>query len=122
MKKVFLIGLLGLSLCGCVQDNIEPIYQWSDFENSIRQTLDGSQLNKSLVQEFYDMESMRLTYIAQNKVPPPGFYAHLGLLHEKRGNFEEMNSCFQNEMRLYSESEHFMNFLLSRSDKSEEDL
>jgi hypothetical protein len=54
---------------------------------------------------------------AGNRMPPPGYYAHLGYLYFETGNPERALDSFQNEKGLFPESQPYMDRLISRFKK-----
>jgi len=116
MRKI-LILLLGLIvLNGCAKNN--TIYTWGRaYDEKVYDILQGKDAN--IEEHIAYMEKMIDKSNNNGKKLPPGFYAHLGLLHGKLGNNNKMQNCFKREQQLFPESSQYMNFLLSKNNEKE---
>ncbi|MDR0314290.1 MAG: DUF4810 domain-containing protein [Treponema sp.] len=112
MKKlsIYLIILtLVITVClsGCASN--KQIYYWGNYETLIYAYLKGESPGSQLL----SLERDRGRIEADGKKAPPGFYAHIGLLHMELGNIAEAILCFETEKYLFPEAATYMDFLLT---------
>lgn len=118
--KKFPVGLLILSVfvSGCVtppQDH----YYWGNYEAllHVMYTDPGAadpltQIEK-LTSDLQKAEDL-------GKSVPPGFYAHLGLMHAMNGDSNQAEAAFIEERRRFPESAVFINGMMARSKNNSE--
>jgi hypothetical protein len=100
-------------LSGCATAPPPTLYQWESYEAQVYAHLKGESPEAQIEAMERDLEKIR----AGDKTPPPGFYAHLGLLYVESGNDAKAVDCFETEKRRFPESAAFMNFLLGKYKK-----
>ncbi|MDC9582017.1 DUF4810 domain-containing protein [Xenorhabdus sp. PR6a] len=105
--------LLGaLLLVGCVQAP-KSLYEWGNYQSTLyqyyQQDKTGPQEQLQALQKV--IEQAR----AKDKPVPPGLHAQMGLLYSKTGNIEDAFQQFETEKKLFPESAHYMDFLLSKN-------
>jgi hypothetical protein len=105
-------ALLAFALAGCHTPPVS-LYQWGTYEPQLSQHFKG----ESPDQQIAMMENQMHTASASGKQVPPGFHAHLGLLYSIAGKPDQVVAEFQEEKRLFPESEPFMNRLLETMNK-----
>jgi len=116
-KRLGLNGLLilgaSLLLSACAQGP-QPMYQWEGYQHQVYLYMKGE---ASAQQQIAEMEGDLQKIRAHGKTPPPGYYAHLGLLYANVGNSAMVVQDFQAEERLFPESAPYMDYLLSQNKK-----
>ena len=100
------------ALGGCA-NRPQPLYQWESYQSQVYEYLKGSSSDPqkqiaSLEQDFQKIQ-------AQNRKPPPGFHAHLGLLYASVGKDDAAVQAFQTEKALFPESSPYMDMLLAKA-------
>jgi hypothetical protein len=101
------VALAAFVLVGCRTAPV-TLYQWGAYEPQ----LTGHFKGESPVQQIAVMEKHLQAVKAQGKQVPPGFHAHLGMLYSMAGRSDQVVAEFQEEKRLFPESEPYMNRLL----------
>lgn len=113
-KKTILGSFLLLTLvAGCATK--QPTYYWGSYQNQVYSYLkapDGDHAAEIIALQK-DIEKAR----AANRPLPPGFHAHLGMLHVAEGKFDLARQAFEAEKYQYPESGKYMDFLLSKFNK-----
>jgi hypothetical protein len=109
IKTVVLLATV-LSLTGCANKAPPPLYGWHGFEKNLDTYFRGDResLDTQAKRMEDDLQKMR----AAGQAVPPGYQAHLGLLHGKQGDLARFQQHLQAEKSLFPESETFVNFLL----------
>jgi len=87
-----------------------PLYSWENYEDKIYAYLQG----ESPVAQIDVFQNDLLKIEEKGKKPPPGYYAHLGMLYEQVGDHEQAVSCFIVEKTRFPESAVFMDYLLAK--------
>jgi hypothetical protein len=116
MKKLTLRGsLLSLALgaaaalTGCANQNATPpLYQWTGYQPEV---YDYFKNVKSPQEQIDGMEKALQQIAAKGNHPPPGFYAHLGMLYASVGQDDKAMQEFDKEKAAFPESTAFMDFL-----------
>jgi hypothetical protein len=101
-----------LVLSGCTTAP-ETLYRWESYEAQVYAHLKGESPEAQIEAMERDLEKIR----SSGKTPPPGFYAHMGLLYVDAGNDAKAVDCFETEKGRFPESATFMNFLLDKYKK-----
>jgi hypothetical protein len=101
--------LLTFALIGCQR----PLYDWGNYETSVFRMY-SSREDFSPAEELDRLQREVEKTERRGRSVPPGKMAHLGYLYLMMGDSERARRCFETEKRLFPESAHFMNFLLSR--------
>ncbi len=101
-----------LALTGCANKAPPPLYGWNGFEKNLDTYFRGDResLDTQSKRMEEDLQKMR----AAGKATPPGYQAHLGLLHGKQGDLARFQQHLQAEKAQFPESETFVNFLLRK--------
>ena len=98
-------------LAGCSKQ--PELYIWGkSYESSLYSSLQNGDQNLS--ETINKMNETIIKADSEHKKLPPGFYAQLGLLYGKVGNYGLMRKYFEKEKQLFPESKKYMNFLLSK--------
>jgi hypothetical protein len=102
-----------LSACGTTTPTL---YQWEGYQPHVYSYLkaDGkSGPEQQIVEMEADLQKIR----AKGNTPPPGYYAHLGMLNASIGRNDQVLQDFQQEKKLFPESAPYMDYLLSKLNK-----
>jgi hypothetical protein len=115
MKKTKLRGSLLLAfssvvvLAGCAnQTATPPLYQWTGYQPEV---YDYFKAVKSPQEQIDAMEKSLQLIAAKGNHPPPGFYAHLGMLYALVGQDDKAMQEFAAEKAAFPESSAYMDFL-----------
>ena len=111
IKTLALVATL-LALTGCANKAPPPLYGWNGYEKNLDTYFRGNR-------ESWDTQSNRMEEDLQKmraagQATPPGYQAHLGLLHGKQGDLARFQQHLQAEKEQFPESETFVNFLLRK--------
>lgn len=101
-KIIFATALL-LFLSGCA--NRKNLYDWGAYEPQVYAFLKGEAPDL----QIQILEKHLNEVQGKGTVPPPGFYAHLGMLYTKVGRDSDTQKMFAMEMKLYPESSIYIN-------------
>jgi hypothetical protein len=104
-----------LTAAGCAQKG-PPLYAWGTFPRQQYDALlsNGSPLGEQLLSMQAHAEKAR----GMNAALPPGFRAHMGLLHLNSGNPEKARELWLAEKQAFPEATPYMEQLLKRMDNS----
>ena len=102
MKHVALTLILAVGLVGCATD--KSLYGWGTYEQQVYAYLTGESPEEQTVQLEKDLAEI----LKKGEVPPPGFYASLGLLYSKIGRDAETIPMLDKEVSLYPEAKTFV--------------
>lgn len=102
MKKIAYGMMAAIVLSGCATN--KSLYSWGDYEGQVYSHFKG----ESPEQQILILEKQLVEIKSKGEVPPPGFYAHLGLLYEKAGKGGDVMAMFEEEKRIYPESTIFL--------------
>ncbi|MCL2076151.1 MAG: DUF4810 domain-containing protein [Betaproteobacteria bacterium] len=115
MLKFHHVAVLALAciLIGCAGTTSErPLYQWESYQAQTLAWLkgDGTSPEAQIAALERDLEKIKAT----DSAPPPGFYAHLGMLYAETGNDARAIECFTLEKQRFPEAAAFMDRLLNQ--------
>jgi hypothetical protein len=114
-SKFRLCALLGalLMLVGCATP-VPPLYMWETFPRQQYDRLlrEGSVSDQQI--QVLDAHAQKAR--ATNASLPPGFRAHLGMLHLDGGNADRARELWQAEKAAFPESAPYIDQLLKRLD------
>lgn len=104
-------ALCATLLMGCVQAP-KQLYLWENFPRLQYQALlrEGGSVNSQIAAMDAHAEKAR----GANAALPPGFRAHLGMLHLSLGNVDQARQLWQAEKAAFPESTGYMDQLLKR--------
>jgi len=108
------LALMGsVLLCACASQP-KTLYQWDGYQSHVYSYLKGG-ANADPEKQILELEADLQKIRAHGNNPPPGFYAHLGLMYVNAGKFDKMNECFLAEEKLFPESAPFLSYLRKKS-------
>lgn len=109
MKSIgFIISLVAvLSFSGCAAN--KNLYNWGSYEPQVYSYFKGDAPDKQVL----ELEKLLGEINAKGNFPPPGFYAHLGMLYSKIGRESEVMGMFELEKKTYPESAVFINNIIN---------
>lgn len=99
-------------LAGCATGP-ESLYSWGSYQEQVYSHLQGGDRQAQIEAMEADLEKIS----GSGKSPPPGFYAHLGLLYAETGSDDKAIAGFETEKARFPESAVFMDFLLKKYNK-----
>ncbi|WP_085317598.1 DUF4810 domain-containing protein [Derxia lacustris] len=104
-----------LLTAGCAAPPPKPLYMWEGFPRGQYETLlhDGSSSPQDQIQK---LEAVAEKARGANAALPPGFRAHLGLLHLTAGDSAQARALWQAERATFPESAPYIDQLLKRLD------
>lgn len=120
LNKYFIVSLLSLFLvAGCATN--KEMYYWGEYEQLIHDAYvePGSADPQTQIEKLNaDIQKSE----GLGKKSAPGIYAHLGFLYAVQGKDSQSKTAFMEERSLYPESAIFIDGMLNRARKSEENL
>jgi hypothetical protein len=103
-----LVGALVLSGCATKP---QPLYYWGDYQPQVY----GHFTKDTGPQEqIASLEAGLEEARASGKPVPPGYLAHLGILHAEAEHPDQMRKYFEAEKTQYPESTAYIDFLLRK--------
>lgn len=113
-RGALVLMLAACTLLGACASQPQTMYQWEGYQPHVYRYLRGDQASDKQIAEMEaDLEKIR----AKGNTPPPGYYAHLGMLYASIGNNDKMAQNFQAEEKRFPESAPYLNYLLSNQKK-----
>lgn len=118
-KRMIAPFLAVFLVTGCATQ--QDIYYWGEYEQLIYDfyvepgSADPQMQIEKLTADIQKSESL-------GKRVAPGIYAHLGYLYAVQGKDSQSKAAFMEETTLYPESIVFIDGMLSRAKKAEENL
>ncbi|WP_229443554.1 DUF4810 domain-containing protein [Massilia psychrophila] len=97
------------SLVGCAHAPA-PMYQWDAYQRNVYQFLKHEDANPGEQIRLMQAQIERAK-IAGTRLPP-GFRAHIAMLHLQLGQYEDAQQQFKAEKAAFPESSHYMEFLM----------
>lgn len=115
MKKIIFLCAAGITLTfvGCANHTVKPLYSWGSYPQQAYLLMSEAE-KTSVAAQILLLEKEMNKAQAANLALPPGFYAHLGLLHLDTHNSAKAAEYFQLERQIYPESTTLMNRLLTK--------
>lgn len=92
-----------LFLTGCATH--KNLYDWGAYEPQVYAFLKGEAADG----QIQILEKHLIEVQGKGTVPPPGFYAHLGMLYNKVGRDSDTAKMFALEMKIFPESSTYIN-------------
>lgn len=111
MFRIASAVLAPLALLGCVQAP-KQLYMWEAFPRQQYEVLLGEGVSPE--SQIQALEAHAEKARAANGALPPGFRAHLGMLHLATGNAATARQMWQAEKLAFPESGAYMDTLLKR--------
>ena len=99
-----------LLLTGCVTKP-QPLYYWGDYQAQLY-----GHFTKEIgpEEQIAKLEAGLEEARSDGKPVPPGYLAHLGILHAQVGHTDQMLKYFEAEKAQYPESAAYIDFLLRK--------
>lgn len=108
-----LLGSALAALVGCATTT-PPLYMWETFPRQQYDALLGG--GAGTQEQIRALEAHAEKARASHAALPPGFRAHLGMLHLAAGNSGEARRLWQDEKESFPEAAPYMDQLLKRLD------
>ncbi len=105
------LGLCALLLAGCAKPPA-TLYEWDGYQRQVYEYLNGD--GKPQAEQLTVLQAQAEKARAGGRALPPGFRAHLGLLHIQMGSLDEARQMLEAEKLAFPESSPYMDFLLQR--------
>lgn len=110
-RDIWLAAAAVAALSGCAAPSAPPLYQWTGYQPQVYEYFKG----KTSPQEQIDaLEKAQQEIQANDRTPPPGFHAHLGMLYASVGDMQRAQQAFETEKQRFPESTAYMDFLLTK--------
>ncbi|MDP5239023.1 DUF4810 domain-containing protein [Uliginosibacterium sp. 31-16] len=107
----FFAALLALALlAGCA--GTPTLYHWGSYQPQVYTYLKAQDGDHNA--EILALQKTQEEARAANKALPPGFHAHLGMLHIAEGKPDLARQAFEAEKALFPESTTYMDFMLAK--------
>lgn len=97
-------------LAGCATRQ-QPLYYWGSYQTQVYGHFKG---DKGPEEQIQALEADREKALAQGKMLPPGFQAHLAMLYGQTGRSDRLAENLEAEKAHFPESSTFMDFLLKK--------
>ena len=115
-RTLLFAGIALASLAGCAHKGPAPLYTWGDFPRQQYETL--ARKGSTPEEQIRAMQDHAEQSAGSNRALPPGFRAHLGLLHLQTGNAAAARASWEAEKTQFPESATYIDQLLKRLDGS----
>jgi hypothetical protein len=106
--------LAAFAMTGCAS-RAKPLYSWGNYQGQVYQHLKGQGTGPE--QEILDLQADIEEANADGAMPPPGLYAHLGLLYLSVGKADQAVQAWNKEKTLFPESTKYVDYLLNNMKK-----
>ena len=118
MKKNIIFSLInfiivGLLLSGCTSQP-KPLYTYGDYSKTYYHSKKDPSPETALALQKSIENAIQTSSESLSGRVAPGIYANLGYIYLKSGNYNKAAENFNNEKRIYPESEYFMNRMLKK--------
>ena len=100
--KTIVLSAAVVVVSGCATNM--GLYDWGPYEPQVYSFFKGTAPEEQIQILEKHLEDVK----GQGTVPPPGFYAHLGMLYSKIGRDADVQKMFAMEMKLYPESSTYI--------------
>jgi len=107
--------LAAAAMTGCAHAPAKPLYAWGDYQAKVYEHLKGQ--GNGPDQQILDLEKDLELAASEGATPPPGLYAHLGLLYLSVGKADQAVQFWGKEKSLFPESTKYVDYLLSNMKK-----
>ncbi|HET8695121.1 MAG TPA: DUF4810 domain-containing protein [Aquabacterium sp.] len=106
------LAALCLASAGCANRS-RPLYEWGSYQQQVYEHFKSTSTGpeEQLIALQKDLEEIR----SDGMSPPPGFYAHMGMLYASIGQDDKAMQAFDNEKSLFPESAKYLDFLMSKA-------
>ena len=98
------------TLVGCAAAP-KPLYHWEGYQRQVYEYLKGD--GTSPTEQMAVMQVQAEKARASGAALPPGFRAHLAMLHLRLGNYDEARLMIEAEKSAFPESAQYMDFVLT---------
>lgn len=106
---VAITALCGV-MTGCATTREPALYGWRDYEKNLDAYFRADR--SSPQDQLRSMQDNQKIMASEGKALPPGYQAHMGLLHGRTGDMESFAQHIEAEKRQFPESAGFMDFLM----------
>jgi hypothetical protein len=111
LARGLVAGVIIGGLVGCAHAPA-PMYQWDTYQRNVYQFLKHEDANPGEQLSLMQAQTER-TKLAGTRLPP-GFRAHLAMLHLQLGQYDDAKLQLEAEKSAFPESSHYMDFLLKQ--------
>lgn len=106
--------VLVAALTGC-STKPQSLYSWNDYPEHVYAYLKHE---ASPEEQVLAMESGIQKTNAAQRVLPPGYYAHLGLMYMNVGRTDQALNAWEHEKRVFPESAPYIDYLINNLKKN----
>jgi len=106
--------LAAIAMTGCAS-RPKPLYAWGNYQATVYEHLKGQ--GNGPDQQILDLQQDIEEAASDGASPPPGLYAHLGLLYLSVGKADQAVQAWNKEKALFPESTKYVDYLLSNMKK-----
>lgn len=103
------ILLITLLVGGCAAKS-PPLYQWERYQVNLDSYFRADSVGLDTQIQLMEQDLQKIKMIGS--AVPPGYTAHLGLLHAQQGRLDKFSEFLGEEKRRFPEAEVFVDFLL----------
>ena len=113
-KKIIILSAMLLFFTGCAAKITESGYYWGEYSETYYEYI-KSPSEETVTNHFNTLNHIISKSNELGLKVPPGVYAELGFITAKKGNNEEGIPFYEQEVKLYPESKHFIERLITGS-------
>lgn len=106
--------VLFAALTGCATKP-QPLYSWNGYSDHVYSYLKH---DASPEAQVLSMEEGIQKANAAQRMLPPGYYAHLGLMYMNAGRTDQALSAWEHEKRSFPESAPYIDYLINNMKKN----
>jgi hypothetical protein len=108
-RTAAMLVVVAAALAGCAAGP-KPLYHWEGYQRQVYEFLKGD--GTAPTEQMTVMQAQAEKARAAGAALPPGFRAHLGLLHIRLGRYDEARQMLEAEKAAFPESSTYMDFVL----------
>lgn len=106
------LTLSAVLVSGCA-NRPAPLYAWGSYQTQVYAHFKAQKTSPQ--EQLLALEKDLELAAAKGATPPPGFHAHMGLLHLSLGQDGQAAQAFLTEKRLFPESAAYVDFLMNKN-------
>ncbi len=103
-------ALMVAALAGCASQP-KPLYHWGSYQRQVYEYLNADESTSA--EQLAVLQTQFEKASTADAALPPGFRAHLGMLHLRMGQYGDARKMFEAEKSAFPESSQYMDFVLN---------